>query len=329
VTAPIYLPPGSLVQVTSNCISRTYRLVPTDDVVAVCEACIRASAMHFAGEIQLHEFEFLSNHLHLLLTDLGGEDGAGKTPDFMGYLHNLLTTNLNSLRGISGKGWEQYSFQIIDRDDPDRILQAVSYIQNQAVAADIVKRNREWRHCSSRGLEYGEQPEIDKPVLGIWSGKARHAGRADSIRSKRAEHACRSNVPDRLSFTLFPLPGFEALGPKKLRALTRARLAKLENRAIARRRRDGTRVQGWDVARKIHWSYMPAMGRQLFGPKPTFAASTPERRAAAQERVDNFRREYAVALERFLSGDHEVVFPLGTYRMPRRFRARVATSDSS
>lgn len=301
-----------------------FRMVPTDEVIEICNACIRAAATFFEGKILLHEFEFMSNHLHLLATVLAGKNGAAILPDFMRYLESMLTKNLNAHRGISGKGFEGYSFQIIDRDDAERIVDSILYIQNQAVAANLVERNSHWLHCSSRNLEYGEKSTVDKPRLGTWAGKNRQRGRGPAVRSGRAHYAGRSRTPNKFSVTLHRPPGLDDLEEGALRAMLRRRLVRLEIEAMARRAMSGRGVLGWDNARRIHYNHIPARGRELFGKRPTYAASTPERREAAREREETFRGQYAIALEAFLSGDRDVVFPHGTYLMPRRFRARVA-----
>lgn len=324
VTPPIYLPPGSLVQVSAVCVAQMFRMVPTDEVIEICNACVRAAATFFEGQILLHEFEFMSNHLHLLATVLAGKNGAAALPDFMGYLESMLTKNLNAHRGISGKGFEGYSFQIIDRDDSERIVDAILYIQNQAVAANLVERNSEWGHCSSRNLEYGVKSTVDKPRLGTWAGKRGLGDRAPAVRSGRAHYSGRSRTPDKFSVTLHRPPGLDHLDPGTLRGMLRRSLLRRELEAMARRAISGQQVLGWDRARRIHYNHIPPRGRELFGKRPTHAASTPERREAAREREEAFRGQYALALEAFLSGDQDVVFPHGTYLMPRRFRARVA-----
>lgn len=301
-----------------------FRMAPTDEVIEICNACVRAAATFFEGKILLHEFEFMSNHLHLLATVFAGSHGAAALPDFMRYLESMLTKNLNAHRGISGKGFEGYSFQIIDRDDSERIVDAILYIQNQAVAANIVERTSEWGHCSSRNLEYGVKSTVDKPRLGTWAGKQRLGDRAVAVRSGRAHYAGRSRTPDKFSVTLHRPPGFDHLDPRALRTMLRRRLVRLELDAMARRVISGRAVLGWENARRIHYNHIPANGRALFGKRPTYAASTPERRDAAREREQTFRSQYALALEAFLSGERDVIFPHGTYLMPRRFRARVA-----
>jgi len=323
VTPPIYLPPGSLVQVSATCVARLFRLVPTDEVVEICEACIRAAATYYEGKILLHEYEFMSNHLHLLATDLG-DNGRGVLPDFMRYLDGMLTKNLNKHRGISGSNFEGYTVQIIDRDDTKRILEAVLYIQNQAVAAGLTRTNAEWKHCSSRNLAYGEKSTVVKPELGIWANRMRKINAAAADRSGRSKYVGHSRTPDQFSLTLHKLPGFGHMQPDELRTMIARKLVRLELEAMVRRAITGGQVLGWEKARSIDHNHIPTSPRQLFDRRPTHAASTPERREAARVREETFRREYAIALEAFLDGDHTVEFPHGTYLMARRFRARVA-----
>ena len=112
--------------------------------------------------------------------------------------------------------------------------------------------------------------------------------------------------------------------PDALRAMIVRERTRLELQAIVRRAITGAQVLGWEKARSISYNHIPTKPRQLFDRRPTYAGSTPERREAARVREETFRRDYAIALEAFLNGDHTVEFPHGTYLMGRRFRARVA-----
>ena len=86
--------------VTCRCVSRTFRLVPTDKVTKLVEYCLALCA--FLTGIRLHAYCFMSNHYHLVLTDV-----RGLLPDFMMRLNALLSRNLNAIRGWNGTNFEK------------------------------------------------------------------------------------------------------------------------------------------------------------------------------------------------------------------------------
>ncbi len=101
-------------------------------------------------------------------------------------------------------------------------------------------------------------------------------------------------------------------------------LASAEDELIKLRRAQNLGVVGWRRVEAAHFNTMPAQGRELFGKNPKFAASTPERRAAAAERMEAFYAAYYDALRRFNAGDREVAFPAGTWLMVQRHNVRLA-----
>ena len=318
MTPPKCIKPGQVGLVTVGCIGRLYRLVPTRKTVKLTWKCLAAAAQRFSGKIRLHGFKFMSNHLHILLTDSGRV-----LPDFMRWFDSLLARSLNASRGLSGKNFEGYELQVIEADDAKRILEAAVYILLNPCAAHLVTRSRHWEGVSSVHMRFGESRTFAKPALGLWAGKLRHLRGRKSARSGRDKYA-RSVVPETSTLTLHRLPGFDHLSTDELDALLMAELDKGERMLIAMRRHHGIRVVGWRKVVAEHHNTVAATLRELFDRNPTFAASTDERRERLARQQREFRRAYYSALRRYRAGDHSVEFPYGTWKMVRIYNASMA-----
>lgn len=318
VTRSRMILPGSVCFVTSETVGRLFRLVPNRRTVAILDFCLRAAARDFEGKIRLHEFFFMSNHVHLLLTDV-----AGVLPKFMALLDSLISRNLNQSRGITGRNFEGYSCQVIDQDDLERQVEAAVYTLNNAAASHLVTRSRQWKSATSLRLKYGVPSSRPKPAVGIWSSKLRHLRSGGSRRSGRAHYAGRSKYRDRESLTLHPLPGFEG-DPSALRRRILTDLRRAEDALIQLRHRENIGVLGFQKAKSEHFNAMPSSGRVLFDRNPRYAASTPERRAALRKRFERFDLEYGEARDRFKAGERDVKFPTGTWMMVQRLNVQVA-----
>ena len=202
MTAPRQIEPSMTFFVTVRAVSRSHRFVPKPVVVDSLDFAVKATAAKYRGRIALHEYEFLSNHFHLLGTDV---DGC--LPDFMRDLNALLSKQLNALRGTRGTNIEKdYNLVVVNMTTGDRAVEHAVYILANAVQAHLVERTSEWQAPNSFALEYGQPVVAERPEAGLWLGKLAHAERDTSRRSKRAAYAGKSTVPKRVEFELVRPP---------------------------------------------------------------------------------------------------------------------------
>jgi putative transposase len=125
VTAPRQIEPDSTFFVTVRAISRSYRFVPEKKVRESLDFALEATAAKFEGKIELHEYQLLSNHYHLL-----GTDKKGLLPEFMREFHSVAAPQLNSIRGISGSNVEKdYNLCVVDMITGRNALQHAVYIR--------------------------------------------------------------------------------------------------------------------------------------------------------------------------------------------------------
>ena len=95
MTSPRYVVPDQTVFITLRAVGRSFRFLPTRQVRELIDYAL--AVMSKEHGILLHELEFLSNHGHLLLTDV-----HGVLPDSMRDLASLLSRSLNVHRGHRG-----------------------------------------------------------------------------------------------------------------------------------------------------------------------------------------------------------------------------------
>lgn len=316
MTPPRECLPRETVFVTCRAVSRALRFVPTREVVETIWFVLAYVASRF--DVAIHEFCWMSNHYHLVLTT--GDDGL---PAFMGELNALLSRALNALRGWSGTNIEK-GYNVTKPQDAEAVLGHAAYTLANPCAAHLVGRAAQWKGVTSVGLRYGEVITIKRPRVGLWAAK--RAGRRAAMNGRRAGFAGgRSGLPEVVGFALVRPPvGGGVLDDDGVRAEVVRRTAALEEKAEAARRRRGIGVMGMRRCRAQHWNDLPGRAEELFRTNPTVSGRSKWARIEALQRRRVFLDGYARARDAWIGGDREVVFPAGTWLMRRRFQVRCA-----
>ena len=303
-----------LFYVTVRAVNRSFRFVPKRQVREAIDYALAVVLGQYRkdGKLSLHEFEFMSNHYHLL-----GTDKAGCLPDFIRDFNALLSRQLNAIRGISGTNIEK-GFNLVRIVSAERVVEHAVYTLANPVRAFLVEKARHWKGTSSLLMEYGVPVVVEKPRIGLWAGKLAHADRHASQRSKRARYAGRSKLPPTAMLVIDRPEIMPHLSDAELRAQIREGLARREREIADERKERGIRVVGWSRVVACHYLSLPNSTEELFTRTPSFSASSSAERAALAALLRKFRELYRIARELFVSGKRDTPFPEGTWLMRRR-----------
>ena len=323
MTPPRFIIKNAKFYITVRAVNRSFRLVPKRAVRKVVKYALGVTLEKYreAGKLVLHEFEFMSNHYHLLGTDL---DAC--LPDFVRDLNSLLARELNALRGMGGKNFEP-GYGLVQVVGDERLVEHAVYTLANPVAAFLVSRSRHWRGVSSLRMKYGKSVEVTKPKLGLWSGKNAHAKRSKSKRSGRAGYAGRSKLPEIANLTIDRPDIMPNLSDDELRNLILERLEAREAELAAERRRRRIEVVGRRRAESVHHLAIPGP-EEMFSRNPTVSGTTREEREAQLRVRDAFLQAYYAARDAFRAGNRDAVFPYGTWMMRRIWKARCDAAPS-
>jgi putative transposase len=234
----------------------------------------------------------------------------------MEYLDSLLARALNALHGTTGTVIEK-GYNLVEANG-ETLLEHCAYTLANPCASHLVARVRHWKSACSLRLEYGVPVTIKRPKGGLWAGKLGHAQRKKSQRSKRAQYAGRSKLPEEVELVLRRPAVMRHLSDVELRAHVRQRVESKELEFIAARKAKGTRVVGWDRVVEQHFWSIPR-SEERFGRVPSFSRSTNEARMAAARQRRKFLSAYYAALKGYVGGVLDVIFPEGTWLMRKRF----------
>ena len=326
VTPARQILPGQTVFITCRAVNRTYRFVPKDKVVDTIRYCLAATIAKY--DVDVHEFVYMSNHFHLVLTARDPQ-----SPNFMRDLNSLTSRALNALRGRGGTNIESHYNSVV-AGDSDKVLDHCAYTLANPCAADLVVRADKWHGVTSCRMEYGEALTVERPKFGLWAPKRvateqRQASKRTRRRGKssgRAKHRGRSKMPERVMLSLVRPSGFDSMGDAELRDEVRRRVVVLESEAEAKRAKDGRRVLGMRRVKAQHWNDYPRQTESMFGPVPKASGSNRWARIEALQRQSAFQRAYRTARQAFIDGVRDVVFPAGTWQMRERFNVRCAAA---
>lgn len=313
VTPPRQIHPGQHCFVTVRAVNRSHRFVPTQRVTATISYCLAVTLAKFRGRITIHDYLWMSNHFHLVLTD---HDAC--LPRFMEALDSLLSRALNALRGITGTNIEK-GYNLVVVNGEDRLIEHCVYTLANPCSAHLVKRCRKWKGASSLGLEYGQPLVVHRPKVGLWAARVEGARRQDARETLRARARGRTRLPEKVELVLERPKVLEELSDTELRQLVRERLGARENELIEQRRKHGRGVLGWDEVVKTSYLAMPRQRDTFYGRIPSHSADDRATWCSAAERRRRFLAAYYRALKAFVRGDRTACFPEGTWLMKQRF----------
>jgi hypothetical protein len=299
VTRPRLIKAGQVVMGTRRCSERRFFLRPnaaTDQLFLYC----LARAVRISG-VQLHEFQVLSNHYHVVFTDVRGE-----RPEFFRELNQFVSRGVNAELGR----WESFfapgSYNGVVLFDANAIERKCLYTLCNPVEHGLVKLPEYWDGVSSWHMEYGESKTIRRPkgFFSETSGKTREEETLTLVRPE----------------DLYP-----GLSDTEARAQLRDK-AREKSHAIAKQlKKDGGSFMGMKRVRKQPTNSSPDTRAPRRGIRPTVAGNKWARIEALQ-RNEAFLESHRDARLRFEAGERDVVFPLGTYLMVRRYGVAVAKS---
>lgn len=306
--------PGQTVMITARAVGRTYRFRPKPRVVALLQYCLAAALLGF--RIDVHEFCWMSNHWHVVLTDHDGE-----LSEFVRKLHSLISRGLNAIRGTKGSNFEK-GFTLQVETDEEAILRHCAYALANPVRANLVSGMRHWKGAHSGRLRYGQVVTVNKPKSGLWRAPSGGSSktRKREVDPTRASFRGVSKLPDTVAFTLVRPPVLAGThSDQEVREEVWARVARIEKEVGELRRATSKRPLGMAAAASVDWWDLPRGRDELFGRRPKVAGSTRKARLRYLRWYRDFQRAYRQARDSWCDGERDVVFPFGTYLMRKRF----------
>jgi hypothetical protein len=239
--------------------------------------------------IAVHAFCVLSNHAHLVLTDV-----EGRLPAFMQYLNSLVARALNASIGHFESFWaKDGSYSAVEPLEPGDIVAKTAYVLANPVAAGLVRDGARWPGLRTSPEQIGSTKLIARKPKVFFDPKG--------------------YLPDTVELELTTPPGFASVA--EFRERVAAEVSALEEGHRREIESSGRRFVG--VARVLAQSPFarPASGEPRFGLKPRVAARDKWKRIERLAQLESFASCYRMALAAWRAGVRDVLFPAGTYLM--------------
>ncbi|MCA9562120.1 MAG: transposase [Myxococcales bacterium] len=256
-------------------------------------------------DIRIHSFCAMSNHHHICATD-----DNGQLPDFFRELHSFMTRCLNRYYKRSGSIWDSrpYNSCLLGIKGESEhceyghdLMERGVYCVNNPLRAFRVKDARKWPGANSINFRFGQSYEFERPNWFF---------REDG------------DIPPKATLTLTKFPGYEHLSDREMDLHFRAAVWSDAKTVLRDAKRRGIKFAGAEAVLRQNPFYFPPPSAPNWTPIPHVASKDPERRKTLVQRLRTFRAEYRAALLAFIDGDHDVIFPHGTYLMKKRFKVR-------
>jgi REP element-mobilizing transposase RayT len=277
--------PGTTTLVTRRCSERRFFLRPsraTNDIVLYALAL---QAQRY--RVLVHAFCVLSNHLHLVITDVNG-----RLPDFMRDLNSLIARAVNASLGRFEGFWaNESSYSSVEPLDPSDVLAKVAYVLANPVAAGLVRRGADWP--------------------GLWTAPEQIGTTKLVARRPKEFFDQQSYLPETVELELTVPPGFGSAA--EFRRLLTSELRELEDEAARKLDAAGRRFLGVPRILAQNPFAAPAPGEPRFGLKPRIAARDKWKRIEGLFRLKEWEEQYRTARLSWSSGIRDVVFPAGTW----------------
>jgi REP element-mobilizing transposase RayT len=279
--------PGTTAFVTRRCSERRFFLRPSQGTNEIVLYVLALAARRY--HVLVHALCALSNHVHLVVTDV-----EGRLPAFMQYVDSLVARAVNASLGRFEGFWAtDGSYSAVEPLDPSDVLAKMAYVLANPVAAGLVKRGAEWP--------------------GVWTAPEQIGTTKLTVRKPKGFFDPKGYLPDTVELELTVPPGFAS--PDQFRSQLAAAVRELEKKHAQELASKGRRIIGAARVLAQNPFARPSPGEPHFRLKPRIAARDKWRRIEALSRIKSFEQHYRDSRARWCSGIREVVFPAGTYLM--------------
>jgi REP element-mobilizing transposase RayT len=287
VTPPRRVLPGTTTFVTRRCSERRFFLRPSCATSEIVLYVLALAAQRYG--VCVHAFCVLSNHVHLVITDV-----EGRLPAFMQYFDSLVARAVNAALGRFEGFWAAAgSYSAVEPLDASDVLAKIAYVLANPVAAGLVKRGAEWP--------------------GLWTGPEQIGTTTLTARKPKGFFDPKGYLPETVDLELTVPPCFAS--GDEFRAQLAAALSELEERHRQELASQGRRFLGAARAMAQSPFARPAPGEPRFALSPRIAARDKWKRIEGLFRMKRFEEQYREARARWCSGIRDAVFPVGTYLM--------------
>lgn len=280
--------PGRTYLITRRCSDRRFFLRPSRKTNRIVRyELLRAAKEH---GVQVHAFLFMSNHVHLVVTDV-----LRTLPlfmrDFLREVSKAVSASIGRWNGL----WEPGTYSAVALLDPQSVIEKIAYCLANPVLSGLVRRARRWPGATSIGIQFGETMRVHRPKTPYY---------ANSEKSEIVELELTTPTgmdPIELQHTL----------AKQIRAHEKAAAAELaqQNRKFVGER---------SILAQDPFD-CPTSWEKRRGRNPTFASTDKWKRVEAGQRKQSWYAAYRAALASFCGDVRDVVFPAGTWWMVEFF----------
>ena len=290
MSTPREVLPGRTYMITRRCTQRQLLMRPDRETNNAFIYCLAQAAARYRIEVIFTVA--MSNHHHT-----GIYDPEGTYPAFLEHFHKLFAKCQNALRGRWENFWSSEQTSMVRLVEPDDVINKMVYALTNPVKDGLVEKAHHWP--------------------GVTSLEAHLHG--STLSATRPKHFFREKgpIPESVELRFTKPRGFEHLSDGELAKLILERVRVEEESAADERRRAGTRVLGRKGVLAQRWSDRPESREPRRALDPRVAARSQWSRLEALLRNRSFRDAYAAARASFIAGVTSVLFPAGTYWLPR------------
>jgi putative transposase len=282
--------PGVTYLVTRRCSERRFFLRPDPKVTQVFEYLLGWCASKHG--IEIHAYVAMSNHYHLVLTDV-----RGTLPAFTQDFHSLVARAVNFLRDRWESFWDPEPTSEVVLLGDGAVAEKMAYVLANPVRARLVGRARGWLGATSAGMQFG---------------RARRIGRPAKFFSEQ--------MPEFVDLELVRPGWCSWLDDRALLGSVERKVRELE----VEHAKLGPAIGMQAVLARAWWD-APTSRERRRELSPRVAGGDRETRVGWLRETAAWLSEYRAALARFVEGAREVVFPVGTWAMCVRLGCRVAS----
>lgn len=284
-SSPRYLPEGALVEVTVRVLHSLFLLRPSPSVNQIVRGVFARAQERYGVEV--HAFNAMSNHMHLLLSPGNQRDLSG----FMRYVNSNIARKIGRLHGWRERFWARRYQAIVVSDEDEAQLARMRYMLEQGPKEGLVASPELWPGANSvQALLDG-----DERLYGVW-----HDATAEYFDRKKGKMIKAKRYQRTEVLFLTPLPALRHLSKEAQRGTIRAMVEDIREQTRLRHEANGTRPLG--VPAILSQDPYQSPHRSKRSPAPAVHAVTRKARRLFFDGLCEFRRAYRAAAERLRKG---------------------------